>query len=273
MRSPGRYEMALLANDADEYEKALSASFPRDNSTLSCLDLLIKWIERGIQHPSFESEQFDSSLQSDQFTQDRQQLQKLMGLAKTILSESGSNSTCADGNLHLVNFSLVISTPGSEIQSWHADGGHVSLISHEPCHVFNIFVPLVDVDIAMGPTELRPGSHYYTRDLTKMMLGAMARKELRPTITPELEQGDALVFDYRILHRGRANLSHKLEDKNSATTASSTKQHSTGAERNHDGKDRPILVITFAKSWFVDVCNFPKRSIFDLAKASQGERK
>jgi hypothetical protein len=180
-----------------------------------------------------------------------------MGLAKTILSESGSNSTCADSNLHLVNFSLVISTPGSEIQSWHADGGHVSLISHEPCHVFNVFVPLVDVDLSMGPTELRPGSHYYTRDLTKMMLGAMARKELRPTITPELEQGDALVFDYRILHRGRAN-----------STASSTKQHSTGAERNHGGKDRPILVMTFAKSWFVDVCNFPKRSIFDLAKAS-----
>lgn len=267
MRSPGRYEMALLANDSNETKKALPAS---------CLDLLKKWIEIGIQDPSFECEQFDSSPQSKRFLHDKQQLKKLLGLVKTILSERGSNSTGTgtDSNFHLVNFSLVISTPGSEIQSWHADGGHVSLISHEPCHVFNIFVPLVDVDLSMGPTELRPGSHYYTRDLTKMMLGAMARKELRPTITPELHQGDVLVFDYRILHRGRANSSHKKHYRTSTMTASSsTKQHANRTDRNHGGKDRPILVITFAKSWFVDVCNFPKRSIFDLAEPGQGDEK
>jgi len=30
------------------------------------------------------------------------------------------------------------------------------------------------------------------------------------------------------------------------------------------GRDRPVLVLTFARRWFVDVCNFPKRSIFSL---------
>jgi hypothetical protein len=96
------------------------------------------------------------------------------------------------------------------------------------------------------------------------MLGAMARKELRPTVIPELERGDALIFDYRILHRGKANTSHMdiQEDREENNDLHKEKN----ADRNHGGKDRPILVMTFSKSWFVDVCNFPKRSIFTLTK-------
>jgi hypothetical protein len=95
-----------------------------------------------------------------------------------------------------------------------------------------------------------------------MMLGAMARKELRPSITPELKRGDCLLFDWRVLHRGRANTSH-LDD---ADDADCTFANGTSVNCNR-GRDRPMLVMSFAKSWFVDVCNFPKRSIFDLHKS------
>ena len=68
-----------------------------------------------------------------------------------------------------------------------------------------------------------------------MMLLAKLRKTLRAPESPLVAAGSALVFDYRTLHRGRAN-----------TTAD---------------QSRPVLVLTFAKSWFRDLYNFPKRSM------------
>jgi hypothetical protein len=140
--------------------------------------------------------------------------------------------------LSICNLSLVISTPGSTEQSWHADGGHVNLQRHLPCHVMNIFVPLHDLTLAMGPTELRPGTHYHTRNLAPMMLAAACRKTLRRPVAPILATGDVLIFDYRVLHRGLANKTMQ---------------------------NRSFLVLTVAKPWFKDILNFPKRSLDDPA--------
>lgn len=141
-------------------------------------------------------------------------------------------------DVKITNFSFVVSTPGATTQGWHADGGHVSLEEHKPCHCFNVFIPLCDMpSLEWGPTELRPGSHYYTRNLAPMLLAARCRKELRPTVAPLLNQGDVLIFDYRILHRGLANL---------------TKEH-----------NRAVLVLTVSEKWFDDRLNFPKRSLYE----------
>jgi hypothetical protein len=43
------------------------------------------------------------------------------------------------------------------------------------------------------------------------------------------------VFDYRLLHAGRAN---------------------------HSAADRPVLYYVYAKPWFVDPHNFPDRSVW-----------
>jgi ectoine hydroxylase-related dioxygenase (phytanoyl-CoA dioxygenase family) len=145
-------------------------------------------------------------------------------------------------DLSLCHLSLVVSTPGAAEQSWHADGGHVSMSEHLPCHVANIFIPLVHVTPALGPTEFRPGSHVYTRNLAPLLLAAKARQQLRPTVAPTLQPGDALLFDYRVLHRGKAN---QTRDQN-----------------------RPILVLTFAKPWYKDVCNFPTQSLYDPSSSS-----
>jgi ectoine hydroxylase-related dioxygenase (phytanoyl-CoA dioxygenase family) len=139
--------------------------------------------------------------------------------------------------LQLCHVSLLMATPGATEQAWHADGGHVSLSQHLPCHCLNVFIPLVGIPMNLGPTELRPGTHFHTRNLGPMMLLAKARKTLRSPVVPLLKAGDVLVFDYRVLHRGRANRDPELH--------------------------RPILVLSFAKTWFVDVCNFPKRSMYE----------
>jgi hypothetical protein len=132
--------------------------------------------------------------------------------------------------------SYVTSTPGAQGQSWHADGGHVDLNRHQPCHCLNVFLPLEDVSPDMGPTEFRPGTHYHTRNLAPLLLAAKARKTLRAPTSPLPRAGDALVFDYRVLHRGRANASNR---------------------------NRTFLVFTIAKPWFADVLNFPRRSLHD----------
>lgn len=140
-------------------------------------------------------------------------------------------------DLKICNLSLIVSTPGSTAQGWHADGGHISATEHLPCHVLNIFVPLVDVTAENGPTELRPGTHYHTRDLARQMLLAKARGALRPAVAPVLAQGDALLFDYRVLHRGRANVGRDESER------------------------RSLLCITVSQPWFRDLVNFPLRSI------------
>lgn len=145
-------------------------------------------------------------------------------------------------SIRLCHLSLLVATPDSVDQGWHADGGHVSLHEHLPCHCFNVFIPLQDIPLEMGPTEFRPGSHFLTRNLGPMMLAARCRKTLRPPVWSALSMGDVVVFDYRVLHRGRAN--------------------------NTD-KNRFVLVCTFCHSWFEDVLNFPKRSMMDPADKVQ----
>lgn len=138
------------------------------------------------------------------------------------------------------HLSLLIATPDAADQSWHADGGHVCLSEHLPCHCFNVFIPLHDIPLEMGPTEFRPGGHFLTRNLAPMILAAKCRRTLRRPVWNPLQRGDVLLFDYRVLHRGRANKT----DTN-----------------------RMFLVLTFCEPWFKDVLNFPTRSMMEPAIA------
>ncbi|KAL3777731.1 hypothetical protein HJC23_005364 [Cyclotella cryptica] len=308
MRSPGRYELALLVDNdrgggggdvvvgGGKRKKVLSREllFGEDSSsndapTSSCatLELLFDWIHEGIGSERRENHRQDDELQQQQqeqehtqdepFAQDHAQIQNLLHLIHTIFSEPDTPPNTTNNKTKneytLLHYSLLLSTPGSQTQSWHADGGHIHLQSHAPCHCLNVFVPLVPLCPSLGPTELRPKSQYYTRDLTRMVLGAMARKEWMSPVVPLLRGGEALVFDYRILHRGGANTSHLVEmeeeeeghgDEEEGEKKEDEVIGGNGRDGRNRGRDRPILVMTFAKSWFVDVCNFPKRSIFSF---------
>ena len=149
--------------------------------------------------------------------------------------------------VRIINVSVVVSTPGAPAQGWHADGGHVDLQQHQPCHCLSIFIPLIDIDtVDLGPTQLRPGSHYHTRNLVPLLLAAQARRTWQPPVAPLLQRGDGLILDYRLLHRGMA---HAMTTTTTATTAQ--QQH------------RPILVVTVAQPWFRDLVNVPSRSLYD----------
>lgn len=113
-------------------------------------------------------------------------------------------SAAAPSAWRLLGRSIVQALPGALEQQWHADGGHVDVNMHRPCHVLNVFMPLVDVTENNGPTEMRPGGHFLSRDLTRLTLLAKVKKTLRAPVRPCPRAGDALLFDYRTLHRGRA---------------------------------------------------------------------
>lgn len=251
----------------------------------SCLLQLLRWIQQyEMMNIADKNSKNDNTIQDDEHKTeeniiDEKSFKSFMELVSAIFQTTDLQHQQSNGNdndFYLCNLSLLISTPGSSTQPWHADGGHTSLKTHLPCHVFNVFIPLVDVPLSMGPTELRPGSHVYTRDLARMMLIAKVKKELRGTVVPELRRGDALVFDYRILHRGRANLSDKNDgdedgdggegEEGSQDDGDGDEDGTSNKSKMKRGKDRPVLVLTFARRWFVDVCNFPKRSIFSIVE-------
>lgn len=148
---------------------------------------------------------------------------KLSSVATTLLH--------SDMNDININLALVVSTPGAKEQQWHSDGEHLDMEHHLPCHCFNIFIPLVNVTDDLGPTEIFPASHIATRKPAPM---TFAPGELKAPVAPTLNVGDILLFDYRVLHRGRPNLS---------------------------GLNRPVLVLIVSQPWYKDVHNYPNRSL------------
>lgn len=130
---------------------------------------------------------------------------------------------------------------GSIEQAWHQDGCHLFPEStHLPCHCLNVFLPLVDISQDNGPTEFVLGSHREDAHIWKSS-NLSDDGEEADAVSLTCSAGTALVFDYRILHRGAAN-----------TTSS----------------DRPCLYFTYAKPWFKDHQNLRgTRSILDLQNA------
>ena len=326
MRSPGRYEMALLLDDlpigatTPDYEgkwllsaamlksmmekkkknvtKANENTHPCKQNDVhgeegSCLQQLLEWVKGGSRSDGNKLHN-DRHNHHGQYPTDQKNMERFMKLVGDVFPPPSSTSTstgdgdCSNNNnnqnsistnintnpkqdeYYICNLSLLVATPGCPTQSWHADGGHTSLTTHEKCHVFNVFIPLVDVPLTLGPTEIRPGTHFHTRNLAPMMLAAKARKTLRAPVTPQLRRGDALLFDYRILHRGRANVSDEVGASASGLDMTTSNDEDRDVDRfdgdgvEDCGRYRPVLVMTFARRWFVDVCNFPKRSIFAL---------
>ena len=226
MRSPGRYEISLLQPQSELlYLRSEAHEEDAESDDIPNVDKLYQVLD-------------------DQ------------GIA-SFLSPASSSSPLTWEDARVCNLSLVISTPGAEEQKWHADGGHVDLQQHLPCHVLNVFVALHDVPtLEWGPTQLRPGTHVHTRNLGPLLLAAHCQKTLQPPVAPLLQAGDALVFDYRILHRGLAN-----QNRGSSEPRTESGLH-------HYSQNRSMLVITVAQEWFRDRLNFPSRSLFE-AKDTQ----
>lgn len=96
--------------------------------------------------------------------------------------------------------------PLAHVQPWHRDNSHRGL---------TIFIPLVSIHPSNGPTELLPFSHTlcgdeegsstwfrWLRCLPRFMRQVLAGGD---TVRIQLQAGDVLVYDSRLLHRGQAN--------------------------------------------------------------------
>eukprot|EP00656_Telonema_subtile_P024194 TRINITY_DN2614_c0_g1_i2.p1 TRINITY_DN2614_c0_g1~~TRINITY_DN2614_c0_g1_i2.p1 ORF type:complete len:723 (-),score=164.00 TRINITY_DN2614_c0_g1_i2:131-2299(-) len=119
----------------------------------------------------------------------------------------------------------MLSMPGSETQKLHSDGDHVSTSTHLSPHLLNVFVPLVDLVPKIGPTEFIARSHF------------LWNFDCRATpVQGCCKAGQAILFDYRLKHRGLGN---------------------------NDLGPRPVLYFTYsnptAKSKFEDAANFNKK--------------
>ena len=124
----------------------------------------------------------------------------------------------------LCHVGCIIALPDSAAQKWHSDGDHVHDELQLRAHALNVFVPLVDISLKNGATEFVPRTHYDWR------------ADGRPTVV-DAAAGDAVVFDWRLKHRGLSNKS---------------------------SKPRPLLYLTYAQPWFVDKYNFSKSRYADL---------
>jgi len=114
------------------------------------------------------------------------------------------------GPTHNRAVSVVYSDPGAPNQAWHADGQH---LGHDagwspdgaPCPPYAIcaFIPLVDLNADVGFTQFWPGSHAQSQ-----LLGfGEACIALGQNADGVVRRGDAVLYDYRTLHRGMKNVS------------------------------------------------------------------
>ena len=106
------------------------------------------------------------------------------------------------GEVERTQLQLLVSDSGSADQFFHQDNARRGM---------TVLVPLVDVPLARGPTQLIPGTHGLTlgeggaaAPVAEAVAAASAVAVL-PAVAPELAVGDVLLCDARTLHRGLAN--------------------------------------------------------------------
>lgn len=131
---------------------------------------------------------------------------------------------------------VVVALPGAAQQAVHVDGK--PLFDRDdfvplPPHCLTVFVPLLDLAPHLGPTEFFPGTHL----ADPSNYDAVSQGKVSGLTFSHALAGDAIIFDYRTRHRGRANTSPETH--------------------------RPLLYFTYAKPWFRDATNYSDVSLFE----------
>jgi hypothetical protein len=98
----------------------------------------------------------------------------------------------------LESFGVVLSLSGAKCQLNHRDGKGLfspALDSLLPPYAVTVGIPLVDMNVEQGTTEIFPNSHRW--------------KESSSSLFPDVPAGCAIMWDYRTLHRGTENRSDR----------------------------------------------------------------
>jgi hypothetical protein len=135
-------------------------------------------------------------------------------------------------DMQLSNFTVVAAHPDAPKQHVHRDCGHLfaepGVGPGLPVYAVNVAVPLVDVGIEMGPTQVWPDTH---------RLNHGDYVPTRSGLTYAMQRGDCMLMDYRTLHAGGHNMS---------------------------GRMRPIIYMVYARPWFFDQLNHVRRIPLDM---------
>mmetsp|Transcript_28157 Transcript_28157/g.32378 ORF Transcript_28157/g.32378 Transcript_28157/m.32378 type:complete len:479 (-) Transcript_28157:585-2021(-) len=208
-------------------------------------------------------------------------------------------------DIKLIYAGLILSHPGSCEQPWHQDGPKLFpelrqqqstlLQASLPPYAVNVFLPLEDESIVRGPTEFLPGSHKWSSPDDRLRTvndkdgdeNGCDSTDDAAIIAPLLKRGDALIYDYRVCHRGTANLFDRVELSNGSAAITSmmmkkkkklrndkrgnngaistcicnTATHTNDSNGSVKGENidigtRRILYLLFARPWFTDHVNF-----------------
>jgi hypothetical protein len=135
-------------------------------------------------------------------------------------------------DMRLNSFTAVASYPGAAQQQPHRDHDHLypqpGVATNLPVYAVNVAVPLIDVDLATGPTGVWLGSH---------RLGRTVAVQGKDMTASALQRGDCMLLDYRTLHAGLPNRS---------------------------GQARPIVYMVYGRRWFFDDINYINRIPLDM---------
>jgi hypothetical protein len=165
---------------------------------------------------------------------------------------------------------VIFSFPGCCDQTIHADAPQLFVHTDLPAHYFNYFICTKDNGrelqrkeiieefnskthkiekkilngYSVGQTAFVVGSHLLKRT-ADIMVGSNGQEVLEEfLIRPQLEAGDALVFDCRILHFGLANQPLSPDQK-------------INEEDNYGEESwRPLLYVNYHQDWFHDPKNW-----------------
>ena len=137
----------------------------------------------------------------------------------------------------VVDRGAIVSKPGAKAQIFHADAGetHLQMAKRLPQHrLYNVFIPLVDIEADGDGTQLWPRSHHH-RTRSQRYYDALGRTAgsgrleddavaLAEMEAPACPAGGLLVFDFRVLHRGLPNDASRNRDRLLAHAIVSTGQ-------------------------------------------------
>lgn len=135
--------------------------------------------------------------------------------------------------------SVVVAFPGSEEQRLHRDiaplFGNSPICAQTPAYGITVVIPLVELNPQNGTTRLAVGSHHDTRT-------AYTYEGHPAVFYPDCRLGDAFLMDFRLVHGGTDNFSQQ---------------------------PRPIIYLSYTRTWFIDLENTIEMEVPALAMTEQ----
>jgi hypothetical protein len=143
------------------------------------------------------------------------------------------------------SFGAVCAFPGSEMQHFHKDHGPLyveagGLNGFLPPFCLRVHLPMTDLDEKTGTTALWSGTHRDRDNDETKKLGDAVGDGVEGAYIPYPRTGDCYLMDFRLSHRGTANISDRA---------------------------RTVLYMLFSRRWFKDHKNFDKQSRLDISAA------